>query len=191
MSLHKGTLPGGQVIPLSRGGFVRIRSSCPWGRRDVSLPDTLRFTLRLAPTRAHPLPTQPRATTCRTASLPRSSIHRAVAWWWGGVPRDVVARGGGGGRMGPCGCQASRRTLHAGLPPNVSGTEGNLPADVYLKISIHRNPYAKSSHSHRFDSDSPALGPMLGSTTYVGVSLFFSTSLAYSCLGDSRVPIYP
>ena len=47
--------------------------------------------------------------------------------------------------------------LHAGLPPNVSGTEGDLPADACLKISIHRNPYAKSSHSHRFDSDSPVL----------------------------------
>ncbi len=84
-----------------------------------SVSDTFGAFRRLAPTVecrfiehvAHPPPTQPRATTSRTAPLPRSSVHRAVAWRWGGVPRYVVARGGWVDVGGPCGCQTSRRTL--------------------------------------------------------------------------------
>ncbi len=61
-----------------------------------SLPDIFRFALRLAPTRAHPPPTQPRATTCRLAHRPkrRPTAHLG----WGGYSKCS-----GTGWLGGCG----------------------------------------------------------------------------------------
>ena len=72
-----------------------------------SLPDIFRFALRLAPTRAHPPPAQPRATTYRLAQPPLvcPPSRRLMVGW---VPRNVVARGGWVDVGGPCGCQVPR-----------------------------------------------------------------------------------
>src|SRR5215470_2278138 len=60
-----------------------------WGW-EYSLPDILRFTLRLAPTRAphHSIP--PRATTFWGTAPPPGALDARAGWW---ARRDVVARG--------------------------------------------------------------------------------------------------
>src|SRR3989442_536979 len=50
-----------------------------------SLPDSFGMVVRLAPTRAHPPPTSPRATTCCTPLLPRPSRRCLVAGRQGGA----------------------------------------------------------------------------------------------------------
>ncbi len=66
-------------------------------RSGRSLPDSFGVVPRLAPTRAHPPPTSPRATTgCTPLLLPR----RAVAWWRGGSP-TCSGTGWSGGAVGP------------------------------------------------------------------------------------------
>src|SRR5207245_1089647 len=67
----------------------------------------------------HPTP-PPRATTFHTAPRPARVARRTVVWG-GVVLRNVVARGGWVDVGGPCGCQASRRTLHARLPQMCQG----------------------------------------------------------------------
>src|SRR5712692_10380080 len=68
------------------------------------------------PTRAHPPPTSPRATTCRpTFSTPLSCPPRRRSPG-GVVPRTVVARGGWDDVGGPCGCQAAWVALVGARP---------------------------------------------------------------------------
>jgi len=75
--------------------------------------DSVAVVPRLAPARAHPPPTAPRATTCYPSLLPRQLGCCLAA---GRFPRPVVARSGRAERWGPCGCQASRRRSMHGCP---------------------------------------------------------------------------
>jgi hypothetical protein len=89
-----------------------------------SLPDIFRFALRLPPTRAHPPPTQPRATTCRLALPPPCHARRAIVWGGGGFP-TCSGTGRLGGRGGPLWVPglSTRRSMH-GCLNNCQGESG-------------------------------------------------------------------
>src|SRR5712692_3835917 len=90
----------------------------------------------LAPTRAHPPPTSPRATTFRLAHRP-ARVSTAPSPGGGAVPRNVVARGGAGW----CGALVGARSLvtmalewaFRRAPPNVAGREA-------LTRTVFRHP---------------------------------------------------
>ncbi len=96
-----------------------------------SLPDTIWFALRLAPARAHPPPTLPRATTSRLAPTPLVCPPRRRL---GAGRRPPTCSGTGrlGGRGGPLWVPGltARRSRHGCL--KLSGTEPAPPAQEFL-----------------------------------------------------------
>jgi hypothetical protein len=106
---------------------------------ESSLPDSFGVVPRLAPTRAHPPLTQPRATTSRTAlvSVLHAPRHRLA---WGGVPRTCSGTGWRCWAVGPlCGKRVwgtlSQVTWHAARYMGAPKLSGREPASRTLSAA--------------------------------------------------------